>query len=215
MIIFQVFTPPPPQKKKKRIKHSIRTNIFVIIAFRACQNLTEILLFERLLRVKLRNGICTRQLSNKKRTIYGEWHMQQRMERKAIRFQAKSCTSVCEQKRRCFRHTMSFDFRLKRSIINLSITGRHVSFIANITGGFYRNSKQVYAFAYSCDSGSYKYTLIYTSWCKLNFPCWNSQLILLQVDNPIEALRSQFMKISRFHIWTVQRYNVRVLSMQC
>ena len=85
--------------------------------------------------------------------------MQQRMESKAMRFQAKSCTSVCEQKGRCFRHIMSFDFRLKRSIINLSITGRHVSFTANITGGFYRNSKQVYAFAYSCcDSGSYKYT---------------------------------------------------------
>ena len=30
--------------------------MFVIIAFRACQNLTEILLLERLLRVKLRNG---------------------------------------------------------------------------------------------------------------------------------------------------------------
>lgn len=93
-------------------------------------------------------GICTRQLS-KKRLIYGEWHMQQRIESKATRFRTKSCTSVCEQKGRCFRHVMSFDFRLKRSIINLSITVRHVSFIANITGGFYRNSKQVYAFAYA------------------------------------------------------------------
>ena len=76
--------------------------------------------------------------------------MQQRIESKATRFRTKSCTFVCEQKGRCFRHVMSFDFRLKRSIINLSITVRNVSFIANITGGFYRNSKQVYAFAYSC-----------------------------------------------------------------
>lgn len=49
----------------------------------------------------------TRQLS-KKRTIYGEWHMQQRIESKEMRFQTKSCTSVCEQKGRCFRHIMSW-----------------------------------------------------------------------------------------------------------
>ena len=76
---------------------------------------------------------------------------------------------------------MSFDFRL---------TGRHVSFIANINGGFYRNNKQVYAFAYSCDSGSYKYS--YTppgaNWIFLvEIPRWSfyklTILLKLSVDN--------------------------------
>lgn len=137
-------------------------------------------------------GICTRQLS-KKRLIYGEWHMQQRIESKATRFRTKSCTFVCEQKGRCFRHVMSFDFRLKRSIINLSITVRHVSFIANITGGFYRNSKQVkftHLHTAAGDSGSYKYT--YTppgaNWFFfVEIPSWSfyklAILLKLSVDN--------------------------------